>query len=184
MFFEPCPPPSFFFGRGGGVPWFQKLLTLLTFLTFCHGSMSYRQDFRRNIAPYTAAPAQEHASSETALPSCEKEVSTYTACPVGSIFTLVVLLSKQYTTPAYLVKIWSTPVEQAMSLSRSVDPADHAMSVADQDPPSSPVGVHQTRTPLEDRGGQQLVQWLSVQADHMAGSLQQNVRALMVRASS
>ena len=71
-----------------------------------------------------------------------------------------------------------------MSLSRNVDPADHAMSVADQDPPSIPVGVHPPRAPLEDRSGQQLVQWLSVQADHMAGSLQQNARALMVRASS
>ena len=71
-----------------------------------------------------------------------------------------------------------------MSLSRNVDPAAHAMSVADQDPPSILVGVHPPRAPLEDRSGQQLVQWLSVQADHMAGSLQQNVRALMVRASS
>ena len=58
------------------------------------------------------------------------------------------------------------------------------MSSANQDPPSIPVGVQTSRAPLEDRGGQQLVQWLSVQADHMAGSLQQNVRALMVRASS
>ena len=58
------------------------------------------------------------------------------------------------------------------------------MSVVEPDPPSIPVGVHPPRAPLEDRGSQQLVQWLSVQADHMAGSLQQNVRALMVRASS
>ena len=58
------------------------------------------------------------------------------------------------------------------------------MSVVEQGPPSTPVGVQQPRAPLEDRGSQQLVQWLSVQADHMAGSLQQNVRALMVRASS
>ena len=58
------------------------------------------------------------------------------------------------------------------------------MSVVDRDPPSVPVGVQQPRAPLEDRGGQQLVQWLSVQADHMAGSLQQNARALMVRAAS
>ena len=65
-----------------------------------------------------------------------------------------------------------------MSLTRNVDPADHAMSVADQDPPSIPVGAHPPRASLEDRSGQQLVQWLSVQADHMAGSLQQNVRAL------
>ena len=71
-----------------------------------------------------------------------------------------------------------------MSLSRNVDPADHAMSIADADPPSISVGVQQPRAPLESRGNQQLVQWLSVQADHMAGSLQQNVRALMVRASS
>ena len=71
-----------------------------------------------------------------------------------------------------------------MSLSRNVDPADHAMSVVEPDPPSIPVGVHPSRAPLEDRGSQQLVQWLSVQADHMARSLQQNVRALMVRASS
>ena len=34
----------------------------------CHGSMSYRLDFRKNVAPCTAAPAQEHASSETTLP--------------------------------------------------------------------------------------------------------------------
>ena len=71
-----------------------------------------------------------------------------------------------------------------MSLPRNVDPADHAMRVVNQDPPSIPVGVHQPRAPLEDRGSQQLIQWLSAQADHMAGSLQQNERALMVRASS
>ena len=71
-----------------------------------------------------------------------------------------------------------------MNLSRNVDPADHAMSVVEQDPPSIFVGVQQPRAPLEDSSSQQLVQWLSVQADHMAGSLQQNVRALMVRASS
>ena len=47
-----------------------------------------------------------------------------------------------------------------MSLSRDADPADHAMSVVDQDPPSFPVGAHQPRAPLEDRGSQQLVQWL------------------------
>ena len=58
------------------------------------------------------------------------------------------------------------------------------MSIADQDPPSIPVGVQQPRASQDHRGNQQLVQWLSVQADHMAGSLQQNVRALMVRASS
>ena len=34
----------------------------------CHDSMSYRQDFRRNVAPCTAVLAQEHAFSETALP--------------------------------------------------------------------------------------------------------------------
>ena len=68
--------------------------------------------------------------------------------------------------------------------SRNVDPADHEMSLVNQDPPSIPVGVQQPRAPLEDRGSQQPVQWLSVQADHMAGFLQQNVRALMVRASS
>ena len=71
-----------------------------------------------------------------------------------------------------------------MSLSRNVDPADQQMSIADQDPPSIPVGVQQPRASQDHRGNQQLVQWLSVQADHMAGSLQQNVRALMVRASS
>ena len=71
-----------------------------------------------------------------------------------------------------------------MSLSRNVDPADQQMSIANQDPPSIPVGVQQPRASQDNRGNQQLVQWLSVQADHMAGSLQQNVRALMVRASS
>ena len=58
------------------------------------------------------------------------------------------------------------------------------MSIANQDPPSIPVGVQQSRASQDNRGNQQLVQWLSVQADHMAGSLQQNVRALMVRVSS
>ena len=80
--------------------------------------------------------------------------------------------------------IWSTPVKQVMSLSRNVGPADQQMSIADQDPPSIPVGVQQARASQDHRGNQQLVQWLSVQADHMAGSLQQNVRALMVRATS
>ena len=58
------------------------------------------------------------------------------------------------------------------------------MSIVNQDPPSIPVGVQQSRASQDNRGNQQLVQWLSVQADHMAGSLQQNVRALMVRVSS
>ena len=71
-----------------------------------------------------------------------------------------------------------------MSLSRNVDPADQQMSIANQDPPSIPVGVQQPRASQDNRGNQQLVQWLSVQADHMAGSLQQNARALMVRVSS
>ena len=71
-----------------------------------------------------------------------------------------------------------------MSLSRNVGPADQQMSIADQDPPSIPVGVQQARASQDHRGNQQLVQWLSVQAAHMAGSLQQNVRALMVRATS
>ena len=71
-----------------------------------------------------------------------------------------------------------------MSLSRNVDPADQQMSIANQDPPSIPVGVQQPRASQDYRGNQQLVQWLSVQADHMAGSLQQNVRTLMVRVSS
>ena len=57
-----------------------------------------------------------------------------------------------------------------MSLTRNVDPADHAMSVADQDPPSIPVGVPPPRAPLEDRSGQQLVQWLSVQADQVTAT--------------
>ena len=34
-------------------------------VVFCHGSMSYRQDFRRNVAPCTAVPAQGQASSRT-----------------------------------------------------------------------------------------------------------------------
>ena len=71
-----------------------------------------------------------------------------------------------------------------MSLARNVDSADQQMSIADQDPPSIPVGVPPARASQDHRGNQQLVQWLSVQADHMAGTLQQNVRALMVRASS
>ena len=40
------------------------------------------------------------------------------------------------------------------------------------------------QTPQPPMDGSQLVQWLSVQAGNMAGDLQHNVRALMVRASS
>ena len=47
------------------------------------------------------------------------------------------------------------------------------MSIANQDLPSIPVGVQQPRASQDHRGNQQLVQWLSVQADHVAGSLQQ-----------
>ena len=59
---------------------------------------------------------------------------------------------------------------------RDIVPVEPARHVAEQDPPSRPM------QPSMD--GSQLVQWLSVQAHHMAGDLQQNVRALMVRASS
>ena len=40
-----------------------------------------------------------------------------------------------------------------MSLSRNVDPADHAMSVADQDPPSIPVGAHRHEHHLQIEAG-------------------------------
>ena len=71
-----------------------------------------------------------------------------------------------------------------MSLARNVDSADQQMSIADQDPPSVPVGVPPARASQDNRGNQQLVQWLSVQADHMAGTLQQNVRALIATTST
>ena len=66
---------------------------------------------------------------------------------------------------------------------RDIAPVDPARNVADPDPPSRPVAQHSQPQPLID--GSQLVQWLSVQArhGHMAGDLQHNVRALMVRAS-
>ena len=66
---------------------------------------------------------------------------------------------------------------------RDLVPVDPARNVADQDPPSRLVAQHiQPPQPLMD--GSQLVQWLSVQTGDMAGDLQHNVRALMVRASS
>ena len=60
---------------------------------------------------------------------------------------------------------------------------DPARNVVDQDPPSRPV-AQPSRLPQPSMDGSQLVQWLSVQAGNMAGDLQPNVRALMVRASS
>ena len=56
---------------------------------FCHGSMSYRQDFRRNVAPCTAVRAQgsEHASSRTSPVLRKRYAMTDSPCPVGSIFT-------------------------------------------------------------------------------------------------
>ena len=60
---------------------------------------------------------------------------------------------------------------------------DLARNVADPDPPSRPVA--QPLQPLQPpMDGSQLVQWLSVPAGNMAGDLQHNVRALMVRAGS
>ena len=60
---------------------------------------------------------------------------------------------------------------------------DPVRNVADQDPPSRPVAQH-IQPPQSSMDGSQLVQWLSVQTGNMAGDLQHNVRALMVRASS
>ena len=55
---------------------------------FCHGSMSHRQDFRRNVAPCMAVPAQEHASSRTSpVLHGKKENRADSPCSVGSIFT-------------------------------------------------------------------------------------------------
>ena len=71
-----------------------------------------------------------------------------------------------------------------LSLSRNVDPADHERSVARTMPRLLFLWECNSHEHHLKIGSQQLVQWLSVQADHMAGSLQQNVRALMVRASS
>ena len=55
--------------------------------------------------------------------------------------------------------------------------------MADQDPAPRPVAQH-TQPPQSSMDGSQLVQWLSIQASNMAGDLQHNVRALMVRASA
>ena len=51
------------------------------------------------------------------------------------------------------------------------------------DPPSNPV-AQACQSPQGRMDADQLTQWLSVQAGNMAGDLQHNVRALMVRASS
>ena len=66
---------------------------------------------------------------------------------------------------------------------RDIVPVDPARNVADQDPPSRPV-AQPIQLPQPSMDGSQLVQWLSAQAGNMAGDLQHNVRALMVRASS
>ena len=66
---------------------------------------------------------------------------------------------------------------------RDTFPLDPARNVADADPPSRPV-AQQIQPPLPSIDGSQLVQWLSAQAGNMAGDLQHNVRALMVRGSS
>ena len=60
-------------------------------------------------------------------------------------------------------------------------PAGHVESAAD--PPSRPV-AQASQPPQPNMDGNQLVQWLFVQAGNMAGDLQHNVRALMLRASS
>ena len=66
---------------------------------------------------------------------------------------------------------------------RDIVPVDPARNVAEQDPPSRLV-TQQPPLPQPSMDGSHLVQWLSVQAGNMAGDLQHNVRALMVRASS
>ena len=58
-----------------------------------------------------------------------------------------------------------------------------ARNVADPDPPSRPV-AQPLQPPQPPMDGSQLVQGLSVQAGNVAGDLQHNVRALMIRASS
>ena len=66
---------------------------------------------------------------------------------------------------------------------RDIAPVDPARNVAEQDPPSRPVAQpSQPPQPSMDRS--QFVQWLSVQAGNVAGDLQRNVRALMLKASS
>ena len=71
-----------------------------------------------------------------------------------------------------------------MSLPRKdIVPVDPARNVADPDPPSRPV-AQPLQPPQPSTDGSQLVQWLSAQAGNMAGDLQHNVRALMVRVSS
>ena len=60
---------------------------------------------------------------------------------------------------------------------------DPKRNVAEQDPPSRPV-AQPLQPPQPSMDGSQFVQWLFVQAGNIAGDLQHNVRALMVRASS
>ena len=66
---------------------------------------------------------------------------------------------------------------------RDLVPVDPARNAAEPDPPSRPV-AQPIQPPQPQMDGSQLVQWLSVQAGNMAGDLQHNVRALMVKASS
>ena len=68
-------------------------------------------------------------------------------------------------------------------LRRDIVPVDPARNVADPDPPSRPV-AQPLQPPQPSMDGSQFVQWLSVQAGNMAGDLQHNIRALMVRVSS
>ena len=68
-----------------------------------------------------------------------------------------------------------------MSLPRDIVPAGHVSNAAD--PPSRHVVQPLQQQPQPPMDGNQLVQWFSAQAGNMAGDLQRNVRALMVRVS-
>ena len=64
---------------------------------------------------------------------------------------------------------------------RDIAPVDSERNVAEQDLDGTCGAAYPAAPAFDD--GSQLVQWLPVQAENMAGDLQHNVRALMVRAS-
>ena len=80
-------------------------------VTFCHGSMSYRQDFRRSVAPFPRLLWLKEAFSETALPVLSKGSVDIHSVPRGKhLHAIAHHLWCCVLSPAYLVEIWSTPV--------------------------------------------------------------------------
>ena len=76
---------------------------------------------------------------------------------------------------------WSARAHQVMSHLREMVPAGRVENFVD--PPSCLV-AQACQPPQGNMDGNQLVQWLSVQAGNTAGDLQHNVRTLMLKANT